>query len=70
MDAVPAQSSLGIKPKELAADRGYYRTENVVQLEKIGIEKVGIQKVGRLREKKRHIKERDGFGNCNDFVAA
>jgi IS5 family transposase len=50
-----AKSSLGIKPKELAADRGYYSSENVVQLNKTGIEKVGIPKVGRLsRKEKKH----------------
>jgi IS5 family transposase len=43
-----AKASLGIKPKELAADRGYYSADNVVQLQKAGIEKVGIPKMGRL----------------------
>jgi transposase, IS5 family len=40
--------SLGIKPKEIAADRGYYSADNVLKLGKVGIEKVGIPKVGRL----------------------
>lgn len=54
-----AKSSLGIKPKELAGDRGYYTAENVVQLGKTGIEKVGIPKVGRLsRKEKRHQRTR------------
>lgn len=48
-----AKSSLGIKPKELAADRGYYSAENLAQLSKAGIEKVGIPKVGRLRTKEK-----------------
>jgi IS5 family transposase len=43
-----AKTTLGIKPKELAADRGYYTAENVMKLSKAGIEKVGIPKVGRL----------------------
>ena len=43
-----AKTTLGIKPKELAADRGYYTAENVLKLNKSGIEKVGIPKVGRL----------------------
>jgi IS5 family transposase len=48
-----AKRSLGIKPKELAADRGYYSAENLVQLGKAGIEKVGIPKVGRLNKKEK-----------------
>ena len=52
-----AKSSLGIKPKELAADRGYYSSENVVQLNKTGIEKVGIPKVGRLSRKEASTNE-------------
>jgi transposase, IS5 family len=48
-----AKSSLGIKPKELAADRGYYSADNLVQLTKAGIEKVGIPKVGRLSTKEK-----------------
>jgi len=43
-----AKTTLGIKPKELAADRGYYSADNVVKLGKAGIEKIGIPKVGRL----------------------
>ena len=43
-----AKTRLGIKPTELAADRGYYTAENVRKLAKAGIEKIGIPKVGRL----------------------
>lgn len=43
-----AKTTLGIKPKELAADRGYYSADNVLKLGKAGVEKVGIPKVGRL----------------------
>jgi IS5 family transposase len=54
-----AKSSLGIKPKELAADRGYYSAENLVKLGKAGVEKIGIPKVGRLsRKEKRHQRTR------------
>lgn len=50
-----AKSRLGIKPKELAADRGYYSAENLLKLGRAGIEKVGIPKVGRLSQReKRH----------------
>lgn len=49
------KSALGIKPKELAADRGYYSAENVLKLGRNGIGKVGIPKVGRLsKAEKRH----------------
>ena len=43
-----AKTAVGIKPKELAADRGYYSCENVLKLSKAGIEKIAIPKVGRL----------------------
>ncbi len=43
-----AKRDLRIKPKDLAADRGYYSADNVLKLRKAGIEKVGIPKVGRL----------------------
>lgn len=45
-----AKTTLGIKPKELTADRGYYSAENVLKLRQAGIEKVGIPKVGRLSQ--------------------
>jgi IS5 family transposase len=50
-----AKTTLAIKPKELAADRGYYSADNVLKLDKVGIEKIGIPKVGRLtRAEKTH----------------
>jgi len=50
-----AKTRLGIKPKEMAADRGYYSAENVLRLGKAGVEKVGIPKLGRLsKAEKRH----------------
>ncbi len=53
------QSTLGIKPKELAADRGYYSRDNVLRLGKAGIEKIGIPKIGRLsRRQRRHQRTR------------
>jgi hypothetical protein len=54
-----AKTAPGIKPRELAADRGYYSADNVVELGKVGIEKVGIPKVGRLsKADKRHQRTR------------
>jgi len=53
------KTSLGIKPKEVAADRGYYSADNVRRLGKAGIEKIGIPKVGRLSQaEKRHQRSR------------
>jgi IS5 family transposase len=53
------KTSLGIKPRELAADRGYYSADNVLKLGKAGIEKVGIPKVGRLsRNEKTHQRKK------------
>ena len=50
-----AKTRLGIKPKELAADRGYYSADNLLKLARAGIEKIGIPKVGRLsKAEKRH----------------
>jgi IS5 family transposase len=43
-----SKKRLDVKPKELAADRGYYSAENVRKLKKTGIQRVGIPKVGRL----------------------
>src|ERR1051325_8406230 len=48
-----AKNILEIKPTELAADRGYYSAENVLELAKAGIERVGIPKVGRLSKTER-----------------
>src|SRR5207245_8237642 len=48
-----SKTRLGIKPKELAADRGYYSADNVLKLGKAGIEKVGIPKIGRLKSKEK-----------------
>lgn len=35
-------------PRELAADRGFYSSDNVRKLRRIGVRKVGIPKMGRL----------------------
>jgi IS5 family transposase len=54
-----AKTSLGIKPKEVAADRGYYSADNVVKLGRTGIGKIGIPKVGRLSQaEKTHQRKR------------
>lgn len=42
-------------PQELATDRGYYSTDNMSKLSRLGVRRVGIPKIGRLsRIEKRH----------------
>ena len=36
------------KPRELATDRGYYSSDNVKKLSRLGVRRVGIPKIGRL----------------------
>jgi transposase, IS5 family len=46
-------------PRELATDRGYYSSDNVKKLTRLGVHRVGIPKVGRLsRSEKRHQRSR------------
>lgn len=58
---------LGVKPKELAADRGYYSAENVRKLKETGIQRVGIPKVGRLSAKERWHQHRKWFRALQRF---
>jgi IS5 family transposase len=62
-----AKTAVGIKPKELAADRGYYSADNVVQLGKAGIEKIGIPKVGRLSRKEKTHQQTNWFRQLQRF---
>jgi transposase, IS5 family len=62
-----AKTTLGIKPKELAADRGYYSADNVVKLRQTGIEKVGIPKVGRLSRKEKTHQQTKWFRQLQRF---
>jgi transposase, IS5 family len=62
-----AKTTVGIKPKELAADRGYYSADNVVKLGKAGIEKVGIPKVGRLSSKEKTHQQTKWFRQLQRF---
>lgn len=42
-------------PRELATDRGYYSTDNMNQLSRLGVHRIGIPKIGRLsRTERRH----------------
>jgi transposase, IS5 family len=62
-----AKTSLGIKPNELAADRGYYSADNVLKLGKAGIKKVGIPKVGRLSRKEKTHQHKQWFRELQRF---
>jgi IS5 family transposase len=62
-----AKTALGIKPKELAADRGYYSADNIVKLGRAGIEKIGIPKVGRLSGRERMHQRKAWFRKLQRF---
>jgi transposase, IS5 family len=62
-----AKTAVGIKPQELAADRGYYSSDNVLKLSKAGIEKVGIPKVGRLTSSERTHQTSNWFRQLQRF---
>ena len=62
-----AKTAVGIKPTELAADRGYYSCDNVLKLSQAGIEKVGIPKVGRLSSSERTHQRKKWFRQLQRF---
>jgi hypothetical protein len=62
-----AKTTLRIKPKELATDRGYYSSDNVLKLGKMGIEKVSIPKVGRLSKVERLHQRKMWFRQLQRF---
>lgn len=61
------KKSVGLKPQQVAADRGYFSAENIGKLRQMGIQKVGIPKVGRLtgaetrRQRSKWFKELQRF---------
>ena len=61
------KSRLGVKPKEIAADRGYYSADSVLKLGKAGIEKVGIPKVGRLSAAEKTHQHKKWFRELQRF---
>lgn len=62
-----AKTRLGIKPKEVAADRGYYSADNVLKLGKAGIEKIGIPKRGRLSKAEKTHQRKKWFRQLQRF---
>lgn len=61
------KKGLGVKPKEVAADRGFYSADNVLKLRQMGIEKVGIPKVGRLAGAERRRQHSKWFKQLHRF---
>ena len=61
------KTALDIKPKELAADRGYYSADNIVKLGRVGIEKIAIPKVGRLSGSERMHQRKAWFRKLQRF---
>jgi IS5 family transposase len=61
------KNSLGVKPKEIAADRGYYSADNVLKLGKAGVEKVSIPKVGRLTRAETTHQQKKWFRELQRF---
>ena len=55
-----AKTRLGIKPKEMTADRGYYSAQNLVKLRQAGIARIAIPKRGRLNPQEK-TRERKGW---------
>jgi IS5 family transposase len=62
-----AKTTVGIKPKELAADRGYYSADNVMKLAKAGVDRIGIPKVGRLSSKEKTHQQTKWFRQLQRF---
>ena len=62
-----AKTRLGIKPTELAADRGYYSAENLEKLGKAGFKKIGIPKLGRLSKTEKMHQRKTWFRQLQRF---
>jgi IS5 family transposase len=41
-------------PTDLAADKGYYTTDNITDLRALGVRRIGIPKIGRLSAREQH----------------
>ena len=54
-------------PRELATDRGYYSTDNVIKLGRLGIHRVGIPKIGRLSGAERRHQHAAWFKELQRF---
>ena len=54
-------------PRELATDRGYYSSENLNKLSRLGVRRVGIPKIGRLSTTERRHQHRRWFKELQRF---
>src|SRR5512139_2080734 len=62
-----AKKALRQVPRELATDRGYYSTDNVIKLSRLGVHRVGIPKIGRLSRAQRRHQHRRWFKELQRF---
>ena len=54
-------------PRELATDRGYYSSDNVHKLSRLGLRRIGIPKIGRLSTTERSHQHRRWFKELQRF---
>jgi transposase, IS5 family len=54
-------------PRELATDRGYYSSDNLSQLSRLGVQRVGIPMIGRLSRAERRHQHRPWFKELQRF---
>ena len=62
-----AKKILKQAPRELATDRGYYSTDNVNKLSRLGVRRIGIPKIGRLSRAQRRHQHRRWFKELQRF---
>jgi IS5 family transposase len=61
------KKALRVVAKEVATDRGFYSSDNVLKLKKIGVQKVGIPKIGRLSAVERKHQRKKWFRELQRF---
>ena len=61
------KKALGVVPKEVATDRGFYSSDNIVKLRGVGVHRVGIPKIGRLSAVERRRQRSQWFRELQRF---
>lgn len=61
------KKAVRVVPKEVAADRGFYSSNNVLKLRAMGVHQVGIPKVGRLSVAERRHQRKTWFRELQRF---
>ena len=59
--------AVGNIPKEVAADRGFYSSDNERVLRELGVKRVSIPKRGRKARKGSNMNREHGLGGFNDL---